>query len=66
METMAGVCGVHGFLDELFHVGWVRIAMGAKNPSSSRDLGRFEGAEGDMGTNSIKLHLVVGGKNLII
>jgi len=43
-ETMARVGGVQSFLDELLHVGWIRIAMGAKNPSSSRDLGRLERA----------------------
>jgi len=40
--------------------------VGAKNLSSSRDLGRLKRVEGDMGANSIKLGLAAGGKDLII
>jgi len=54
---MAWVCG-----NKLLHVGWVAVMVGAKNPSSSRDLGRFERVEVDAGANTIKLGLAVGGK----
>jgi len=40
--------------------------VGPKNPSSSGDLVRLERVEIDMSTNSIKLGLAVGGKELLI
>jgi len=62
---MAGVCRIQGLLNDILQVGWVRITVRPKNPSSSRDLGRLERAEIDLGTNAIKLGLAVGGKEFL-
>jgi len=47
-------------------MGWVRIAMGAKDPASRSHIRRLEGLEGDMGTNGIELGLAVGCDEVII
>jgi len=47
-------------------MGWVHIAMGAKNPARSSHIGRLERAEGDTGANGIKLGLAVGCEEVII
>jgi len=63
-EVMVRILGIQGFVNEFFHMGRIGVSMGAKDPSSGRDLGFLEGAEVDSGTNAIELGLAVGDKEV--
>ncbi len=62
---MARVCGIQGRLNDFGQVSWVRIIMGPKNPSGSRDLGRLEGAESNTSADATKLGLAVRDKKFL-
>jgi len=59
---MARVCGIQGLLNDFGQVSWVRIIMGPKNPSGSRDLGRLERAESNTSADTLELGLAVRDK----
>jgi len=62
MEAIARVVRVQSFLDSYGQMVWVSVSMGAKDPTSSRDLGTLEGAEGDVSPKAVELGLAVGDK----
>jgi len=43
-------------------MGRVCVAMGTKDPTSSRDLGTLEGPKGDLSPKAIELGLAIGDK----